>query len=198
MNIEDLFILERKSKINSNNDILLAKKISKIIKNKVEKDKKEPTGNQNCLLCTWCAELQFRNINVLPRPVYSPRDIIFKYTNANIFKYHKKIFFKNKNELIKKVLKGKRFYCHVNWKNSSGGHEFLLLNIDNEIFVMDPQAGLFESINSNEGNYYFKNINYDNSFIVRTDNKRINKDLLKYNNASYILEFDEEKDLKYL
>ena len=61
---------------NNNNDILLAKNISSKIKNTVEKDRKEPTGNQNCLLCTWCAEAQFRNINVLPRPVYSPRDII--------------------------------------------------------------------------------------------------------------------------
>ena len=183
---------------NNNNDILLAKNISSKIKNTVEKDRKEPTGNQNCLLCTWCAEAQFRNINVLPRPVYSPRDIIFKYTNANIVKYPRKIFFKNRDELMQKVLKGKRFYCHVNWKNSSGGHEFLLLNIENEVFVMDPQAGLLENVNSDKSNYYFKNINYEHSFIVRTDNKIINKDLLKYNNASYILEFDEEKDLKYL
>jgi len=182
----------------NNNSILLAKNILCKIKNKVEKDRKEPTGNQNCLLCTWCAEAQFRNINVLPRPVYSPRDIIFKYTNANIVKYPRKMFFKNKYELIQKVLKGKRFYCHVNWKNSSGGHEFLLLNIENEVFVMDPHAGLLESINNNEGKYYFKNINYENSFIVRTDNKIINEDLLKYNDDSYILEFDEENDLKYL
>ncbi len=183
---------------NKNNNIILAKKILYKIKNKVEKDRKEPTGNQNCLLCTWCAELQFRNIDVLPRPVYSPRDIIFKYPNANIVKYHKKIFFKDKYELIKKVLKGKRFYCHVNWENSSGGHEFLLLNIDNEVFIMDSQAGLLENVNSDGANYYLKNINYEKSFIVRTDNKIINKDLLKYNNSSYILEFDEEKDLKYL
>ena len=182
----------------NNNNLFKAKRISNIIKNKVEKDTKEPTGNQNCLLCTWCAEAQFRNISILPRPVYSPRDIIFKYTNANIVKYHRKVYFKNKNELIKKVLRGKRFYCHVNWKTSSGGHELLLLNIDKEIFVMDPQAGLLENINSNEGNYYFKDINYENSFIVRLDNKTINKDLLKYNNDSYILEFDETNDLKYL
>ena len=75
----------------TNNSLFKAKRISNIIKNKVEKDTKEPTGNQNCLLCTWCAEAQFRNINILPRPVYSPRDIIFKYTNANIVKYHRKV-----------------------------------------------------------------------------------------------------------
>ena len=183
---------------NSDNTIFIVKNILNRIKCKVEKDRKQPVGNQNCLLCVWCSEAQFRNIDVLPRPVYSPRDIIFKYTNANIVKYPRKMYFKNKNELIQKVLKGKRYYCHVNWKNSSGGHEFLLLNIDNEIFVMDSQIGVFESINSETGDSYFKNINYKNSFIVRTDNKVINKDVLKYNDDNFILEFDEVEDLKYL
>lgn len=176
----------------------LAQNISRKIKNKVEKDKKRPVGNQNCLLCTWCAEAQFRHVDVLPRPVYSPRDIIFKFTNANIVKYPRKMYFNDKNELVQKVSKGKRFYCHVNWKNSSGGHEFILLNIKNEIYVMDSQAGLLADINSSEGRYYFKNINYKNSFIVRLDNKEMNKDLLKYNDASLTLDFDEVEDLKYL
>jgi hypothetical protein len=176
----------------------LALKISKEIKDKVNKDKKKPTGNQNCLLCTWCAEAQFRGINILPRPVYSPRDVIFKYIDCNIVKYHRKMYFKNKDELIKKVLKGKRFYCHVNWKNSKGGHEFLILNIYKELYVMDPQDGLFVNIESKEGSYYFKDISYKNSFIVRTDNKEINKDMLEFNNNKYILEFNEKEDLKYL
>ena len=175
----------------------LALKISKEIKTKVNKDKKEPTGNQNCLLCTWCAEAQFRGINILPRPVYSPRDVIFKYTDANIVKYHRKMYFNNIDELIFKVLKGERFYCHVNWKNSNGGHEFLLLNIDKEIYVMDPQDGLFTNINTKEGSYYFNNINYKNSFIVRLDNKLINENILKFNDNKYILEFNENIDLKY-
>lgn len=176
----------------------LALKISKEIKAKVNKDKKEPTGNQNCLLCTWCAEAQFRNIDILPRPVYSPRDVIFKYTDANIVKYHRKMYFNNIDELIFKVLKGERFYCHVNWKNSNGGHEFLLLNIDKEIYVMDSQDGLFTNINSKEGSYYFNDINYKNSFIVRLDNKILNQDLLKLNDDRYILEFNKTEDLKYL
>ena len=176
----------------------LALKISKEIKAKVNKDRKEPTGNQNCLLCTWCAEAQFRGINILPRPVYSPRDVIFKYTDANIVKYHRKMYFDNIDELIFKVLKGERFYCHVNWKNSNGGHEFLLLNIDNDVYVLDSQDGTFASINSSEGNAYFKNINFSNSFIVRTDNNVLNKDLLKLNDDKYILEFNKTEDLKYL
>ena len=172
--------------------------ISKKINKKVIKDKKQPTGNQNCLLCTWCSEAQFRDINILPRPVYSPRDIIFKYTNCDIVKYHRKMYFNSKEELITKVLKGKRYYCHINWKNSNGGHEFLLLNICNEVYILDSQDGTFESINSNEGSAYFKNINFSNSFIVRTDNKILNQDLLKLNDDKYILEFNKTEDLKYL
>ena len=183
---------------NSDNIKIFARNVVGKIKNKVENDRKEPVGNQNCLLCTWCAEAQFRNIDILPRPVYSPRDIIFKYVNANIVRYPRKIYFENRDELLKKVLRGKRFYCHVNWENSSGGHEFLLLNIDNEVFIMDSQTGLFDSINCEEGNYYFDNINYKNSFIVRTDNKEINNKVLKYNDANFVLEFDEVEDLKYI
>ncbi|MBR5662774.1 MAG: hypothetical protein IKX00_03885 [Bacilli bacterium] len=173
----------------------LAKNISNKISKKVNKDRKEPTGNQNCLLCTWCSEAQFRGINILPRPVYSPRDVIFKYTNAEIVKYHRKMYFKNIDELIKKILKGERYYCHINWKNSKGGHEFLLLNINNEIYVMDSQDGLVETLKNNN---YFNNINFKNSFIVRLDNKILNNDILKYNDNKYILEFNEKTDLKYL
>ena len=176
----------------------LALKIVKKIKRKVDKDKKKPTGNQNCLLCTWCTEAQFRDIDILPRPVYSPRDIVFKFADANIVRFARKIHFRNKDELIRKAQIGKRYYCHVNWKGSSGGHEFILLNINGEIFVMDSQAGLLADISSHEGSYYFKGINYKNSFLVRLDNKELNEDLLKYNNAKYILDFDEVEDLKYL
>ena len=173
----------------------LSNNISKKIHKKVEEDRKDPTGNQNCLLCTWCSEAQFRGIDILPRPVYSPRDIIFKYTNAEIVKYHRKMYFKNIDELTKKILKGERYYCHINWKNSKGGHEFLLLNINNEIYIMDSQGGLVEGLKYNN---YFNNINFNNSFIVRLDNKILNNDILKFNDNKYILEFNEKTDLKYL
>ena len=175
-----------------------AQTIIKRISNKVEKDKKEPVGNQNCLLCTWCTEAQFRGIDVLPRPVYSPRDVIFKFTDANIVKYARKIHFRNENVLKQKVLKGKRFYCHVNWEGSSGGHEFILLNIDGKIYAMDSQAGLLADIDSDDGGYYFRDINYKNSFIVRLDNKELNEDILKYNSANFTMDFDEIEDSKYL
>lgn len=182
----------------SGNTALEAQKICERIKQKVDKDRKEPTGNQNCLLCTWCAEAQLRGLDILPRPVYSPRDVIFGYTNAEIVKNPDKIRFKNQVELVGEVQKGQRFYCHVNWAGSEGGHEFLLLSIDGEVFVMDPQAGLLANIESDEGAYYFKDINFANSFLVRLDNKELNEDALKLNNDEYIREFDEVEDLKYL
>ena len=56
-----------------------AKEIAKTIHEYVEEKRQEPTGNQNCLLCVWCSEARFRGFRVLPRPVYSPRDSIFKH-----------------------------------------------------------------------------------------------------------------------
>ena len=88
-----------------------------------DKQTEKTVGNKNCLLCTWCAEAQFRGIDILPKPVYSPRDVIFKFTDANIVKYARKIHFRNKDQLKQKVLNGERFYCHVSWKGSPGGHE---------------------------------------------------------------------------
>ncbi len=108
------------------------------------------------------------------------------------------MYFRNKDELAQKVLNGKRFYCHVNWKNSSGGHEFILLNIDREVYVMDSQVGLLANTDSAKGSYYFEDINYKNSFIVRLDNKELNRDLLKYNDAIFAIDFDEVEDMKYL
>ena len=182
----------------SGNTALEAKNICERIKAKVDKDRKEPTGNQNCLLCTWCAEAQFRGMDILPRPVYSPRDVIFDFTNAEIVKNPSKIHFENLEELKREVQKGQRFYCHVNWAGSEGGHEFLLLNMDGEVFVMDAQAGLLADIKSEDGAYYFKDINFANSFLVRLDNKELNEDALKLNNDEHIREFDEVEDLKYL
>lgn len=48
------------------------------------------------------------------------------------------------------------------------------------------------------GGYYFRDINYKNSFIVRLDNKELNEDMLKYNGANFTMDFDEAEDLKYL
>lgn len=186
---------------NSHISISKLKSIINKIKTKVKSDSKEPTGNQNCMLCTWCLEAQIRGINVFPRPVYSPRDIIFTFEGYSIVMLPTKIKIVNKNDVVDKVMKagdGARFYTHVNWKNSSGGHEFIIINIKNKIYVLDAQSGTCADIKSKDGAYYFNDINYKNSFLVRIDDKNLNKDILKYNNDSYILEWNEEKDIPYL
>ena len=176
----------------------------KRIAEKVKKDKKDPTGNQNCMLCTWCMEAWFRGYNILPRPVYSPTDIIFtsNYEPHDIIKNNSKVIhFRNKNELKNICLSSgnnSRYYIHINWIGSSGGHEFILINIDDSIYVIDAQQGLFENIDfSNKASNYFNNINYNNSYIIRMDDKQFNYKLLKYNDNKYIKNFTED-DMKYI
>ena len=41
----------------------------------------------------------------------------------------------NKYDMIQKIkdsYQGSRFYTHVNWKNSTGGHEFMIIYLDEE------------------------------------------------------------------
>ena len=205
---KDMYYMSLKS--NSKNESYIEEKtntdydiesIVKEIHNKTISDKKEPTGNQNCLLCTWCTEAQIRGYKELPRPVYSPRDSIFTHNGYDIVKNPSKIKIKNVSnvkDIVTKSGNNSRYYVHVNWKGSKGGHEFMLLNKNNEVYVVDSQAGLVASIESFKGSYYFNDINYNNSFLVRLDDKKFNKSILKYNDPSYTLEWDEDKDIKYL
>lgn len=177
------------------------KSIIQKIHRKTEMDKKEPTGNQNCMLCTWCLEAQFRGIDILPRPVYSPRDEIFKFNGYSIVTNPVRIEIKNLRNVIKLITDAgnrSRFYVHVNWNGSSGGHEFMIVNISNKLYVLDAQSGTIADIRSKDGLYYFNNINWNNSFIVRMDDREFNEDLLKYNDDSYILYWDDKKDREYL
>lgn len=158
-------------------------------------------GNQNCMLCTWALEMQLRgNKDFLPRPVYSPRDVIFSEINGyDIVLGPNKLVFQDKEDIVDKVKAegpGARFYCHVNWSGSTGGHEFLLLNIENEVFIADAQANVLVGIN--EDREYFDDINFKNSFIVRLDDKEINEEILKYNDDDYIITWDDELDPKFL
>lgn len=137
---------------------------------KAEVDKYKSTGqcgNQNCMLCTWAMECFFRGINELPRPVYSPRDIIFTIGGQAIVRNPTKIKFSSYNQamqIIKDSGNGGRFYVHVNWKDSSGGHEFIAVNINQSIYVIDGQSGSVSNIESKSGKKYFEDINYSNSF----------------------------------
>ena len=181
-----------------------AKKIAEDIHRYVKEKSKEPSGNQNCLLCTWCAEARFRGYRVLPRPVYSPRDSLFDKIDKglSIVEGAKKESIHNKDDVIKKCtssVQDERYYCHVNWNGSTGGHEFLLLVIDDKVYVMDAQAGFVSDIDSEKGSKYFNDINWKNSFIARIDDKELNKTLLfRENNENKTIEWDKDKDIPYM
>ena len=180
-----------------------AKEIVKKIAKKVEEDEQPPCGNQNCQLCTWCVEAQFRDINALPRPVYSPRDPALAIKGETIVKDPVRISIKNGYDgmlehLMEPVANVARFYCHVNWNNSTGGHEFIILKISKQNFyIVDAQAGIVEPL-SDTGNY-FNDINFANSFICRLDNHDFNKELFeKYNDPKSLVPWDGRLDIPYM
>ena len=191
-------------KESSNNDrkystIPSIKGMIKRIYTKTKKEEKQPTGNQNCLLCTWCVEAWFRGIDMLPRAVYSPTDKIFDFEGYDIIKRPTKITIEDKNDIKKFVLAGgdrSRFYVHFKWKNGNGGHEFLLINIRDEIYLIDAQSNILEKITSPKVNSYFRDVDYSQSFIVRADDKEINMSMLKYNDMEP-KEFTSD-DMKYI
>ena len=147
--------------------------------------------NQNCMLCTWAVELQLRGYDFLPRPVYSPNDVIFNNISGyDIIKNAEKISFSDYHDLVSKLnrVPTGRFYCHVNWAGSTGGHEFLLVKENHVIEIVDAQDNKIETLTPDSD--YFNDINWKNSFIVRLDNKPINKDVLKYNDMKYAIPYD--------
>lgn len=184
------------------NTIASAKTKALLVKNEVDKYQNGgPAGNQNCQLCTWSMEAQLRGKKVLPRAVYSPRDPIFGLNGYDIVKNPKKISISNKKDVIDEITSagdGSRFYTHVNWKNSAGGHEFITTNIGGKLYVVDGQAGLVAEMGSKQAKGYYDDINYKNSFLVRMDDKEFNNDILRYNDNSYQVKWDWEKDIAYM
>lgn len=177
------------------------KEIVSSISAQVEADSKPPTGNQNCKLCTWCAEAQFRGIkNALPRPVYSPQDPELFLKGVDIVKGAKKVKSANYKELQNNIISvdgDARFYAHVNWKDSTGGHEFLIIKNGNKNFIMDAQAGTIEPMTSNSS--YLTDINYDNSYIARLDDKPFNAALFnKTNDRKNTRPFIPKDDIPYM
>ena len=115
-------------------------------------------------------ECFFRGIDILPRPIYSPRDIALTINGYDIIKNPRKIKFNNKKELvdfIKRSNNGERYYVHVNWKDSASGHEFIIMNIKNNVYIIDAQAGIATRYYNQEVKSYLDDINYKNSFFVR-------------------------------
>lgn len=177
-----------------------ARRVASFIHKHVEEDAKPPTGNQNCQLCTWCAEANFRGIHALPRPVYSPRDPILEIKGETIVEHPVREQIENQSASIQKVLNagdGARFYIHVNWQGSQGGHEFILMNINSDVYLFDAQAGIVEKAKTSSK--YFDDVNYANSYVVRMDNKNLNTTLLKdATDPRKTLPWDESKDIPYM
>ena len=186
----------------TSNGLTNARLIASRIHQQTKKDSKPPTGNQNCQICTWCAEENFRGGTASPRPVYSPRDPVFNVNGWDIVIKPNKTPIKNKDDVITKITlsgKGSRWYTHVKWKDGHGGHEFLLLNLDGNVYVMDAQQGVVENVTSKEVSEYFDDTDYKESFICRLDNKEFNHELFKKNNdPSKILPWDEKLDIPYM
>lgn len=184
----------------NSNSVKKAKTITTSISAQVKKDSKPPTGNQNCKLCTWCAEAQFRGINAKPRPVYSPRDPELFLKGETIVKGAKRITSKDYDELEKNIdgVNGDaRFYAHVNWNGSTGGHEFLIVKNGDNKYIMDAQAGTVEPLSKNS--MYFNDTNFKNSYISRLDDKEFDTKLFnKVNDRKNTLEFNPKLDIPYM
>ena len=170
---------------------------------KYKADQKEPTGNQNCLLCSWCAEAQMRGQDYLPRPIYSPRDSALEIEPESMITGIKRVNLKGGYQSLLSHLKSAkepftRWYCHVQWSNSNGGHEFLIVKIDDNSFeIMDAQQGTVKPLNADD--YHVKDIDWNESYICRIDDKPFKyMKLDQINDPKKTLPWDPKKDIPYM
>ena len=172
------------------------------IKNIVSKISKN-RGSNNCQLCASCFELQLRGIPAYPRSVNTPRDIVFKTdSNWTFLKNGRKINLrKDLKTHVKEILNsagdGSRFYCHNGWKGSTGGHVFNIINYKDDIYIIDCQAG--KTVKIDDDNLYLNSnkVDYTRCYLIRTDNKEIDIEKIKYNNPEYAIPW-KDGDEKYL
>lgn len=171
---------------------------------KYKADQKEPTGNQNCLLCAWCAEASIRGGDYLPRPVYSPRDpaleivpgdIVGGVTKKNPGNFHDMLAHLRKDSIGQPFA---RWYCHVKWSQSNGGHEFLIVKIDENAFnIMDPQQGIVRPLTADDS--YMKDVDWGGTYICRIDDKPFKyMKLDQINDPKKTLPWDPKKDIPYM
>lgn len=189
----------------TNGSLSEIKAIVSKIRDHVKRTAKPPTGNQNCQLCTWCTEAHMRGFDVLPRPVYSPRDPVFNIKGESIVKNPIRQSLGSglrsgiENLLDLTEIEGGRWYCHVNWYSSQGGHEFILMRINKVLYVVDSQQGLVADALSERGGEYFNDIKWGNSYIVRLDDKEFNEEMfMKNNDPSQTLPWNEDLDIPYM
>ena len=178
-----------------------AKKICMRIHQKADADKHPLLSNQNCQICTWCTEANFRGIDVLPRPIHSPRDPALDQTGEDIIINPTRIPLLSIDNLVSTIKDAgtSRWYCHVKWKDGNGGHEFVYLNYEFEIYLMDSQQGILAHMDDPSVKGYIDDIDWKESYIVRMDNKELNTSLLeKYNSMDMFVQWDPKLDIPYM
>lgn len=178
-----------------------AKKICMRIHQKADADKHPLLSNQNCQICTWCTEANFRGIDVLPRPIHSPRDPALDQTGEDIIINPTRIPLLSIDNLVSTIKDAgtSRWYCHVKWKDGNGGHEFVYLNYGFEIYLMDSQQGILAHMDDPSVKGYTDDIDWKESYIARMDNKELNTSLLeKYNSMDMFVQWDPKLDIPYM
>ena len=178
-----------------------AKKICMRIHQKADADKHPLLSNQNCQICTWCTEANFRGIDVLPRPIHSPRDPALEQTGEDIIINPTRIPLLSIDNLVSTIKDAgtSRWYCHVKWKDGNGGHEFVYLNYGFEIYLMDSQQGILAHMDDPSVKGYTDDIDWKESYIARMDNKELNTSLLeKYNSMDMFVQWDPKLDIPYM
>lgn len=178
-----------------------AKKICMRIHQKADADKHPLLSNQNCQICTWCTEANFRGIDVLPRPIHSPRDPALEQTGEDIIINPIRIPLLSIDNLVSTIKDAgtSRWYCHVKWKDGNGGHEFVYLNYGFEIYLMDSQQGILAHMDDPSVKSYTDDIDWKESYIARMDNKELNTSLLeKYNSMDMFVQWDPKLDIPYM
>ena len=177
--------------------------INMIVSKIHDKCEKDGPDNNNCLLCSWCAESWMRGYELLPRPVYSPRDPALEIFPEDVIDdtlKHVKLNggFDKLISILKSVdVSFARWYCHVKWGDGHGGHEFLIVKTNNKFYVMDAQAGTIEPITKKC--YYFKNIIWEQSYVCRIDDKRFNYEKFKeINDPKNTIPWNGTLDIPYM
>ena len=159
--------------------------------------------DNNCQLSASCFEMQMRHIDMVPRGIETPRDVVFKSDkNWSFIKNNKKIkatkdLKKFVNDTVLKAGNGSRFYAHTGWVDSTGGHVFNVLNIDNAVYIVDCTENLVKPLSSDK--FYFdpKSSDYKRCYLIRADKSKINKKKMKYNDSEYQISW-KDGDEKYL
>ena len=182
------------------NGLINANIIATRIHEKYEADKLPPCGNQNCMLCTMCAEAQFRGKTDMPRPVHSPRDPVLEIKGESIVNNPRRYSLKSGFDDMLDILTEHpyaRWYCHVTWSTGRGGHEFLIINDNGKNYIMDPQQGTVDKFL--ETHPYIKDIKWEDSYIARLDDSEYNESILKkYNTEDSYVPWDAELDIPFM